>query len=79
MINPEREKKIRMEHEETRSHSLLVIAKLHEATSQQIEETRTQAILSACFARMNQNQETEAKSREDSKLEKARLWWKEQE
>ena len=45
---------------------------------QNIAETRTQAILSACFERINQRTENEAKAREDSKLEKARLWWKEQ-
>ncbi len=46
---------------------------------QQMNDTRTAALLAQMFAGINQRTETEAKSREDSKLEKARLWWKEQE
>ena len=47
--------------------------------TQSIEETRTQAALSFCFSLMNQRQQTEAKAREDAKIAKTRLWWKEQE
>jgi len=43
-----------------------------------MEQAKAQAILSACFERINQRTETEAMNREESKMGKARLWWKEQ-
>ena len=54
----------------------MIPSKLQAQIEQQMQETRTQAILSACFSRINQNQETAAKAREDEKL-RARYWWQE--
>ena len=56
----------------------MTTSKLQSQIEQQMQETRTQAILSACFSRINQNQETAAREREDEKL-RARYWWQEKE
>jgi hypothetical protein len=42
-----------------------------------MEETRTAALLATMFQRINQNQETTARAREDEKLLRARYWWQE--
>lgn len=51
--------------------------------SQQIrdnmEQAKAQAVLSTMFERVNHNQETAAKEREDDKLLRARYWWNEKE
>lgn len=57
----------------------MIPAALESQILQNIAETKAQAVLSACFERINQRTETEAKVREDSKLEKARYWWQEKE
>jgi len=57
----------------------MIPSKLQDQIEQQMQETRTQAILSACFSRINQNQETTARAREDEKLLRARYWWQEKE
>ena len=54
----------------------MIPSKLQDQIEQQVQETRTQAILSACFSRINHNQETAAREREDEKL-RARYWWQE--
>ena len=43
-----------------------------------MEQAKAQAVLSSMFQRINQNQETAAKAREDDKL-RARYWWQEKE
>ena len=57
----------------------MIPSKLQDQIEQQVQETRTQAILSACFSRINNNQETAAREREDEKLLRARYWWQEKE
>lgn len=57
----------------------MIPSKLQDQIEQQMQETRTQAILSACFSRINQNQETAAREREEVKLLRARYWWQEKE
>jgi hypothetical protein len=44
-----------------------------------MEETKAQAILSACFERINQNNEQETSDRERARMAGKRLWWKEEE
>lgn len=42
-----------------------------------MEQAKAQAVLSSMFQRINQNQETAAREREDDKLNQARYWWQE--
>lgn len=53
---------------------------IHPHLEQQIranmEQAHTQAVLSCMFQRINTNQETAAREREDDKL-RARYWWQE--
>ena len=49
---------------------------LEQQISENMEQAKAQAVLSSMFARINQNQETAAKDREDNKL-RARYWWQE--
>ena len=41
-----------------------------------MEQAKAQAVLSCMFQRINTNQETAAREREDEKL-RARCWWQE--
>jgi len=57
----------------------MIPSRLQTQIADNIAATRTQAVLACMFTRINNNQETAAKEREDSKLEKARYWWLEKE
>ena len=57
----------------------MIPPRLEQQIRQQMEETRTQAVLSICFERINQNKEQETGEREQARMAGKRLWWKEEE
>ena len=56
----------------------MIPARLEQQIRANMEQAKAQAVLSSMFQRINQNQETAAKAREDDKL-RARYWWQEKE
>ena len=54
----------------------MIPAHLEQQIRANMEQARAQAILSTMFQRINNNQETAAREREDNKL-RARYWWQE--
>ena len=57
----------------------MIPPRLEQQIRQSMGETKAQAILSACFERINQNKEQETSDRERAKMAGKRLWWKEEE
>ena len=56
----------------------MIPPRLEQQIRANMEETKTQAILSACFERINQKQEKETSERERARMAGKRYWWKEQ-
>ena len=57
----------------------MIPPRLEQQIRASMEETKAQAILSACFERIDQKQEKETGEREQARTAGKRLWWKEEE
>ena len=57
----------------------MIPPRLEQQIRANMEQAHTQAVLSCMFQRINNNQETAAREREDDKLLRARYWWQEKE
>ncbi len=57
----------------------MIPARIESQIQRQMEETRTQALLSSMFDRINQSAENKSKQKEDSRLAKKSYWWQDKE